>query len=358
MTKIPTNSVSLLHSLYSKIFPAVKEELQYWTKRANEIPNKELRKQALASIKTKEFHCEGGSVYALFGKNHWRDCVKFIVAYQTISDYLDNLCDRSTSLDPTDFRQLHYAMTDGLRKESVKTNYYAYREEQNDGGYLTELVLTCQSVIRKIPQYSLINEYVKSLATNYSDLQIYKHVQKSEREELLKEWYKKFSVEHKDLEWYEFAACTGSTIGIFCLISYSFSIDFLESKAKEMYELYFPYFQGLHILLDYFIDEEEDNLEGDLNFVTYYDNKAIACDRLSYFSNKIKNKIINSNIDYLHQWIFSGLFGVYLSDPKMRKNPNVKLLLKNGGRHAQFFYYNRKCYEAVKSLVRNKQSLA
>ena len=36
-----------------------------------------------------------------FGKR--ANAIKFIVAYQTISDYLDNLCDRSTSLDPDDF---------------------------------------------------------------------------------------------------------------------------------------------------------------------------------------------------------------------------------------------------------------
>lgn len=40
--------------------------------------------------------------------------VKFIVAFQTISDYLDNLCDRVEVNDEQAFRQLHLAITDAL----------------------------------------------------------------------------------------------------------------------------------------------------------------------------------------------------------------------------------------------------
>ena len=64
------------------------------------IPNPELRKQALASIEHKTFHCEGGAIMALMANEHYQEAIRFIVAYQTISDYLDNLCDRSTSQDP------------------------------------------------------------------------------------------------------------------------------------------------------------------------------------------------------------------------------------------------------------------
>lgn len=64
--------------------------------------NDELHSQAIASIEHKTFHCEGGGILALLANEHREECIRFIVAYQTISDYLDNLCDRSTSLDPND----------------------------------------------------------------------------------------------------------------------------------------------------------------------------------------------------------------------------------------------------------------
>ena len=90
------------------------------------IPNPELRTQALASIEHKTFHCEGGGILALMAKKEYKKAVKFIVAYQTISDYLDNLCDRSTSLDPDDFAALHESMSDALTLESGPKNYYRF----------------------------------------------------------------------------------------------------------------------------------------------------------------------------------------------------------------------------------------
>ncbi|WP_156112710.1 DUF2600 family protein, partial [Halobacillus sp. BBL2006] len=100
-----------MYKVYRRIFPAVHQELNYWIERAQAIPNDELRTQALSSIEDKTFHCEGGSIYAVLAGDNWKDAIRFIVAYQTISDYLDNLCDRSTSMDPTDFRMLHQSMT-------------------------------------------------------------------------------------------------------------------------------------------------------------------------------------------------------------------------------------------------------
>src|SRR5659263_523807 len=129
------------------VIPRGHRSLEDWKKRAAAIPDPELRKQALASIETKTFHCEGGALYALLAEAHRDDAIRFIVAYQTISDYLDNLCDRSTSLDPEDFRILHTSMHHALTPGAKLDDYYRFRDEQDDGGYLAALVMTCQEVL-------------------------------------------------------------------------------------------------------------------------------------------------------------------------------------------------------------------
>lgn len=116
---IPSEPISLMAKVYRKILPEVHRELEYWKKRAEEIPDPELRKQALSSIEHKSFHCEGGAILALAANERYKEAIRFIVAYQTISDYLDNLCDRSTSLDPCDFAALHDSMTDALSLNAV-----------------------------------------------------------------------------------------------------------------------------------------------------------------------------------------------------------------------------------------------
>jgi hypothetical protein len=56
-----------------RVRPDVHRHLGEWKKRAEEIPNPELRKQALMSIETKTFHCEGGSIYALLAGDRYHE---------------------------------------------------------------------------------------------------------------------------------------------------------------------------------------------------------------------------------------------------------------------------------------------
>lgn len=360
--KIPTSSVGLMRQVYFKILPAVHEELNYWKKRANAIPNEELRKQAIASIEHKTFHCEGGGILAILAENDYKKSIRFIVAYQTISDYLDNLCDRSTSLDPDDFAALHESMKDAVSINKVGRNYYRNRIEQDDGGYLQELVETCQEVLEQTTHYNLIQEDLVNLCHYYCDLQIHKHVIVDERVPRLNAWFNDYAESLPPMTWYEFSACSGSTLGIFCLISYAMKKEFKQEEAQRLYKGYFPYIQGLHILLDYFIDQDEDRNGGDLNFCFYYENDEELFRRLSHFLQEADRNTENIPHQKFHQLINRGLIGIYLSDEKVKHQPHVKKLakelIKKAGATSFFFYWNGQAYRRFqKGLFQNNTSI-
>ncbi|WP_042222771.1 tetraprenyl-beta-curcumene synthase family protein [Oceanobacillus manasiensis] len=343
---IPTKSISLLKSLKLEIFPEVDKELAKWKSKAETIPSKELRTQALASIESKKFHCQGGSVYALLAGDKGKEAIKFIVAYQTISDYLDNLCDRSTSLDPKDFRLLHEAMYCALNPALETKNYYALRVDQDDNGYLNDLIKTCQEQLSLLKQDE-IQPLLNRLVSLYSDLQVHKHVSLSERVPRLKKWFNETNT-NNDLTWYEFAAASGSTLAIFCLISYALGNKLEERHTKEIFHGYFPYMQGLHILLDYYIDQKEDLEEEDLNFCFYYPNEEIMKQRFMHFiqeSDKHVQKLPDASF---HQMVRQGLVGLYLADPKVKHllsdTEMKKNLLKASGMNARLFYWFTKMY--------------
>lgn len=341
--------------VYRKIIPAVHQELAYWKSRAEKIPNPELRAQALASIEHKTFHCEGGAILALMANEHYKQAVKFIVAYQTISDYLDNLCDRSTSLDPVDFAALHESMHDALCINTEEKNYYRFRSDQNDGNYLNDLSQTCRLVLRELKSYELIKDYLLELCQYYCDLQIHKHVVREERVPRLEKWFNDYKSNLPNMEWYEFSACSGSTLGIFCLISYAMREDFKAKDAENIRNGYFPYIQGLHILLDYFIDQEEDLAGGDLNFCFYYENQETLFNRLKHFVHEADRHTEFLPHKKFHQLINRGLLGIYLSDEKVRKQKNVRKLakeiIKTGGYISYFFYFNGLAYRSFQKLV-------
>ncbi|MFB1051413.1 tetraprenyl-beta-curcumene synthase family protein [Paraliobacillus sp. JSM ZJ581] len=342
----------LMRSVFKKVFPEVSKQLDYWKAKAELIPNQELREQALASIKTKKFHCQGGSVYSLLAEDRWIDFIEFIVAYQTISDYLDNLCDRSTSLDPEDFRMLHQSMEDALSPGAPTKNYYAYRSDQEDGGYLSELVQTCQQALFTIPSYEYIQHYCLQLEQLYSDLQVHKHVKKEERVPRLENWYQTYRVKWPSLSWYEFSASSGSTLGIFCMVAYGMAGKADEQLARKIFDSYFPFMQGLHILLDYYIDQQEDLAEDDLNFCHYYRDEHHLKERLLFFIKQTNKSIQLLPDKRFHEMIHKGLVGLYLADPKVKQLENgkevTKMLLQTSGIHSTFFHLNIKLYNHFK----------
>jgi tetraprenyl-beta-curcumene synthase len=340
----PTNLISLTTKMILKVQPVTHSCLRQWKERVGKIPDPELRKQALASIATKTFHCEGGSLYGLLAGHHYKDAIKFIVAYQTISDYLDNLCDRSTSQDPEDFRALHESMLHALTPDKPLSAYYRFHQEQDDDGYLVALVQTCRDVLGRLSNYQLAAAAVRELAGVYIDLQVHKHVRKDERLPRLQAWFAKHEKDLPPMDWYEFAACAGSTLGIFCIVSQLFNPASTEELVVRIKNAYFPWVQGLHILLDYLIDQEEDRNGLDLNFCTYYEDSEHLSSRLSHFYNQAQASVARLPNAKFHHLITRGLLSIYLADHKVGRQKDVraisKKLLSLGGSEAFFFYWH------------------
>ena len=214
---------------------------------------------------------------------------------------------------------------------------------------------TCQSVLRDVPNYEMIKPYLLELCQYYCDLQIHKHVCMEEREVRLTAWYEKNKQSLPEMSWYEFSACSGSTLGIFCLISYAFRSDFETQHADMIRNGYFPYIQGLHILLDYFIDQDEDRAGGDLNFCFYYADDEELCNRLIHFLQEADKHTCNLPDQKFHKLINRGLLGVYLSDQKLNEQKGVRSLarrvMRQGGTVSYFFYWNGRAYRWLRQRL-------
>lgn len=348
---IPRFPFKLLYRAYRHVFPLVHQELNHWRTKAEHIPDAELRKQAIASMTSKQFHCEGGSIYAVADMHHRHQLVPLIVAFQTISDYLDNLCDRSTSMDAQDFRQLHQAMLDAVNPEATLKDYYAYRDEKEDGGYLYDLVKTCQHHVSQFPHYDLVRESITRFVSLYCDLQVHKHVDPKEREPRLQNWWHRHRRKYPELRWYEFSAATGSTLGVFMLFKVACERNATPDRVEQVQRAYFPWVCGLHILLDYLIDQEEDKKGGDLNFCFYYADSSDTIERLQYFREQARAHL-EAFPDYaFHMMIVEGLLGLYLSDKKVREQPTVSTvsygILKRSRWSTVLFYVNSRLYRSV-----------
>lgn len=335
------SSAKLVTRFIVKVLPLVNHELDHWRCLADSIPCQELRLQALASIRDKKFHCQGGSVYSLHAGVHTADFVQFVVALQTISDYLDNLCDRAGIANEAAFRQLHLAITDALDPFSGCHDYYQYYPYREDGGYLQALVMTCQAQLAKLPAYPKAKPEALTIATLYSELQTYKHLDPAVREDIMLNWIQSRSAGYPSISPWEFAAATGSTLGMFMLAAAAHTPELTFAQARAISAAYFPWISGLHILLDYFIDSAEDLANGDLNFVFYYKNDRELLTRLQVFSRQAFEQTQSTPDPVFARTVVSGLLALYLSDPKagaVREKAISRSLLTTAGPYTRFLH--------------------
>jgi tetraprenyl-beta-curcumene synthase len=342
-----------------RVLPLVERELREWREAARAIPDAELRTQALASIEKKKFHCSGGSVLALLDTRRLPELVRAIVAIQTVSDYLDNLCDRSASSARLagsasegyrTYMLLHEAMLCAVDPDRQTADYYA-ECGQRDGGYLGRLVEASRKTLRGLPGYPVAKPLVSDLVRMYSELQSIKHLSPAIRDGLMEQWFRarwkdrppawlspdpaQAALLNRDLTWWEFGAAAGSTLGMFALICASGDVNLSPDATKALAAAYFPAICGLHILLDYYIDQEEDVRGGDLNFVSHYRTEEEALDALRAFVRRSLSEAGVCRLSpHVHHAVVRGLLALYLSDPKIRQqgmSAQARSLVRAGG---------------------------
>lgn len=300
---------------------------------AQNIPDPDLRDQALSSLQTKQFHCEGGGVFGGPSRDPHGYLLEFLVPYQSLCDYLDTVTDRGPSQDPDNLRWLHQALIDATTPFAPVRDYYRDHPSDDDGGYMASLVVRSQSALARFPGYSLVQDKIVRLVRLYVDLQVYKHGPVPTRLENLTAWFHHESDPQDGLFWWEFAAASGSTLGIFALLTMALDPHPEVQKIESLFRLYFPWVGALHILLDYLIDQQEDLEGGDLNFITYYPSRAQATHRLQWIYRRIVREANSFEDAAFHRYVARGLLGFYLSDRKVRHDLNRPAcqLLATGG---------------------------
>lgn len=312
--------------------PNVVAGLQPIRQRALVIPDPLLRAQALSSLNSKQFHCEGGGVFSGPSRDATGHLLAFLLPYQTLCDYLDTVTDRGPSKDPDNLRQLHQALQDAIEPGVTPGPYYALHPQKEDGGYASYLVKSSQEALTHFPGYGDVFHYMRHLVDLYVMLQVNKHGPNAEREPRLTRWLNQ-SLRDFPLDWWELAAATGSTLGLFALLNVAQSPHPDTQHIDALVNLYLPWLGALHILLDYYVDQEEDEASGDLNFVRYYPSPGVAVKRIRSIYQESLQQAKSLPDGAFHQYIAQGLLGFYLSDPKVRHQwwgPSCRLLASGG----------------------------
>lgn len=323
---VRTGDLTPLLRMTVRCLPRVRRELRVWHDQARRIGG-ELGQQASTSIKFKAFHCQGGAVFALMCPPHSLNIIPLIVAYQTISDYLDNLCDRAGIHEEDCFANLHMSLLDAITpgREPRPQRYYQGFPWSEDRGYLGDLVARVQGEVASLPSFDKVRRDIHQLTARYCSLQVKKHLAPGKRESAVRDWVRGDWYPRGELCWWEAAAAAGSTLGVFALMALASRSGVRASDVEPIKIAYFPWIGGLHILLDYLIDQEEDRCGGDLNFVTLYPSEETRDRRILWIARQAMARAERLPDPGFHQLVVRGLLGLYLSDPKVRRQGLVPI---------------------------------
>jgi tetraprenyl-beta-curcumene synthase len=313
--QVDNRSVPLAVRFLTSVVPKASSELRRLRRRAQAIAEPDIRREALSSLRLKAFHVHGACVFATFLEPAAvRTFVRLAAAFETAVDYLDNLCDRIGAQDETDFRALHEALLDAVTPAAPPRPYFRHRPV-DDSGYLVALVKQSQAGFAQLPGYAAARPHVIEITRRYCELQALKHLEPGQRERRCEAAFRDVA---PDLSWWEGAAASGSTMATFALAHAAMSTSLDHRRAEAIFSAYFPYFTALHILLDYFVDQEEDREHGELNFFACYPDEAAARSGIARVAAVAVSQVARLDDADVHLFALRAMCGYYCTRPAAR----------------------------------------
>jgi tetraprenyl-beta-curcumene synthase len=310
--RVPRGALALAWAVWRRVLPAAARALAGWRECALGLADADARAVAVASVDSRRFHAEGLATYALLAAPPWRAAaIDFIVAFQTLTDYLDNRCDRTPGLAPDDIRRLHAPLLDAL---------LAPHADAADDVYATALVAVCRRALAALPAHAEHARVARELCGLYVESQAWK---RTATEAGLRRWAVG-SLGETAYAWYEAAAAANSTLTIQCLAAAAGARPSVPGAAERLRAAYFPHVQVLGVLLDNLIDRDEDAHEGHLNFGAYFRSEEALCARLADLLAVAKQRVMPLPHAAFHRTVIQGHLGLYQFDPKVVATPRLR----------------------------------
>jgi tetraprenyl-beta-curcumene synthase len=287
--------------------------MQRWRKRAEQIPDPALRACALQALNTKRGNIEGAAAFAVLApRPRRRVVIRAEVAFATLSDYLDTLCEQPSEDPIANGIQLHQAQLAALDRDLPWADYYAKHTRGNDGNYLRELVETCRSALDELPSYPQAAPAARRLAEHAGRFQSLNLTDTQGGHEQLAQWARREAIPGANLRWWETAAAANSTLGILALVAAAARSTLAADEAARIEQAYRPWVEALHTLLDSVVDESEDRATGQRSLVDYYASPEEAACRLSSIATDAIRSVARLDDAPEHAVVLAAMVGFYL----------------------------------------------
>jgi tetraprenyl-beta-curcumene synthase len=297
---------------------AVSKEIDRWRRSAREIPDPEIRADALYVLEHKRTHAHGAALFWTLPRRRNADLLRLLVAYELIWDLLDNLSESAVAHGQTDGRALHLAIAEAIDPRTPISDYYRQHPWHNDGGYLRSLVETCQQGCRLLPSYPLVRELALEEARRAQVLALNHHPDPTHRDAELKRWAAKEYPGEQPASWWELSGAASAPLTIHALLALAAEPNCGKGEISRTYDAYCPWLSATTTMLDSYVDQSEDIENADHSYVAHYPNPETALHSIGDLVLRSVLEARSLRNGHKHAVIASAMIAMYLSKDTAR----------------------------------------
>lgn len=307
-------------------------ELRHWRRRAELIPDSEIRADALRGLTHKRGHADGAALFSTLPEHRSPELIKLLIDYETILDFLDDVSERHAT--ETNGRELHMALVDAFDPDRPLSDYYRHHPWRDDGGYLVELVEACRGWCLSLPSYERVRTHVVTEAWRAQVLALNHLTDPAVRDAALTAWAASEFPDEHGLHWFELSAAASATLVILPLLTLAAHDDVTAAEITMTRTAYWPWVSLTAAMLDSHVDRAEDAAAGDHSYVSHYPDETCALKRISYCIGRAVRETLRLPDGHRHSVIVACMVTMYLSkdsvlSPSARRA--TKELVRAGG---------------------------
>lgn len=302
---------------WSTVAPLVRTQLDYWTLRAEAIPDPALKEVALANLREEGFNAQATATLATLAPREYRKpVVDAIVGLQVLYDYLDSLVERPLPDPLGEGSQLYKAFIDAIILGSApQGDYYPPSHESADGGYLDDLVSVVRSALAQLPSQNAIAGTATYAAKRCAEAQVHAHATAVLGDAQLEEWATT-NAAGTGLGWREFlAGAVSSGLALHALTAAAADPHTSQQQALAIDELYLSVC-AVTTLLDGLIDYEQDmHNMGQPGYIRYYEDRDALTQGLTSVIHRAERGARHIPSSAYHLMTLVGVVAYYVSAP-------------------------------------------
>jgi tetraprenyl-beta-curcumene synthase len=314
---------------------AVRHEVRHWQALADRIPDPALRHDAVSSLADKRYYTDGAAFFWILPRRRNRELLALLVALQTIANYLDYASEREAARSGrSSGKNLMLALVDAVNVGGPLHDYYNNAPGRDDGGYLRALVDRCRRACATLPRYELARPLLLREARRMEALDLCHDPVPWRRDAALRRFAQREFPEVDGATWQELAGSATSMIAVIALLALAADETCSRDDLAAVAAVYAPWVGALSLILDSYIDQDDDAVTGAWSFVTYFDSDDAVRRRGHELIERAMTGVGTLPHADRHKVVLSAMLAMFLTSDSARRDPlasDVPELLRAGG---------------------------